>query len=185
VRRTFSVLAFVSLLAFSLSPTPANAQIGDVPGPGQPVSRPAAQCPQTLSCTYDERTVTPAGYRFQSLTVCGANCTTQYWISAIADGRQLVEVKPTRGGGMIAVERENEVDGHPAIRTIVPSYGASDPACCPSSYVDTTYTWDAAKGTLVPGEPVSTPVTADDEIDWIDAHDMLIQDGFVEVFGGP
>jgi hypothetical protein len=185
VRRTISALAFVSLLACSLAPTPAHAQLGDVSGPGQPVPRPAAQCPQTMSCTYDERTIEPSGYRFQSLTVCGANCSTQYWISAIADGKLLVEVKPTRGGGMIAVARENDAAGRPAIRTIVPSYGASDPACCPSSYVDTTYTWDAANGTLVAGQPVSTPVTPDDEIDWVDAHDMLMQDGFVEVFGGP
>ena len=185
MRRTTSLLALVFLLAFSLSPTAANAQIGDVPGPGQPVARPASQCPQTTSCTYDERTIAPAGYRFQSLTICGADCTTQYWISAVADGKLLVEVNPTRGGGMIAVERENDADGHPAIRTIVPDFSASARACCPSSYVDTTYTWDAAKGSMVPGQPVSTPVTAEDEIDWIDAHDMLMQDGFVEVFGGP
>ena len=185
MRRISSVLALVALLAFSPSAIPAHAQIGDVPGPGQPVARPASQCPQTASCTYDERTIMPAGYRFQSLTICGANCTTQYWISAVADGKQLVEVKPTRGGGMIAVERDNSEGGHPAVRTIVPSYAPSDATCCPSSYVDTTYTWDAAKGTMVAGQPVSTPVTPDDEIDWIDAHDMLMQDGFVEVFGGP
>jgi hypothetical protein len=173
------------MLAVLTSAPPAVAQIGDVPGPGQPVSRPAAQCPRTVACTYDERTLMPAGYRFQSLTICGANCTTQYWISSIPDGKQLVEVQPTRGGGMIAVARSNEADGRPAVRTIVPSYGASDPACCPSSYVDTTYTWDNARGSLVPGEPVSTPMTPDDEIDWVDAHDMLLQEGFIEVFGGP
>ena len=186
MRRTISVLALVSLLACSLAPPTAFAQLGDVSGPGQPVPRPAAQCPQSLSCTYDERTIEPSGYRFQSLTVCGANCTTQYWISAIADGKQLLEVKPTRGGGMIAVARENDPTGRPAIRTIVPNYGASDASCCPSSYVDTTYTWDAAQGTLVAGQAVSTPVTRDDEVDWVDAHDMLLQDGFIEVFGdGP
>lgn len=182
MRRFFPLL--VLALMSAASATPANAQIADVPGPGQPVARPVAQCPRTLACTYDERTVMPAGYRFQSLTVCGANCTTQYWISAVADNKQLVEVQPTRGGGMIAVARANEAD-HPSIRTIVPSYGASDPACCPSSYVDTTYTWDAAQAALVPGAPVTTPIQADDELDWADAHDMLLQDGFVEVFGGP
>lgn len=185
MRRISSVLALVSLLAFSLSPTAANAQIGNVPGPGQPVAQPASQCPQTTSCTYDERTIAPAGYRFQSLTICGANCTTQYWISAVADGKLLVEVKPIRGGGMVAVERGNDDSGHPAVRTIVPNFAGSDAACCPSSYVDTTYTWDAAKGAMVAGQPTTTPVTPDDEIDWIDAHDMLMQDGFVEVFGGP
>lgn len=185
MRRIISMLVPAAMLAVLTSAPPAMAQIGDVPGPGQPVSRPAAQCPQTVACTYDERTLMPAGYRFQSLTICGANCTTQYWISSIPDGTQLVEVKPTRGGGMVAVARSNEADGRPAVRTIMPSYGASDPACCPSSYVDTTYTWDAARGSLVPGEPVSTPVTPDDEVDWVDAHDMLLQEGFIEVFGGP
>ena len=178
------MLALVSLLACALTPVPAYAQLGDVTGPGQPVPRPPALCPQTMSCTYDERTIESSGYRFQSLTVCGANCTTQYWISALADGKQVLEVKPTRGGGMIAVARESDPSGRAAVRTIVPSYGASDPACCPSSYVDTTYTWDAANGSLVAGQPTSTPLAADDEIDWVDAHDMLLQDGFIEVFGG-
>ena len=183
--RIISVLVIAPLLAVFTATSPASAQLADVAGPGQPVARPASQCPRTLSCTYDERTLMPAGYRFQSLTVCGANCTTQYWISSVADGKALVEVKPSRGGGLIAVERESEEAGHPAVRTIVPSYSASDPACCPSSYVDTTYTWDAGQGTLVPGAPVTTPIQADDEIDWVDAHDMLMKDGFVEVFGGP
>jgi hypothetical protein len=183
VLRLLSVLV-LGLLVLSLSTAPANAQIANVPGPGEPVPQPAAQCPQTVSCTYDERTLTPAGYRFQSLTVCGANCTTQYWISSVADGKALIEVKPVRGGGMIAVARENDGAGRPAVRTVLPNYGASDPACCPSSWVDTTYNWDAAKGVLVPEEPVTTPIQADDEIDWVDAHDMLMQDGFIEVFGG-
>ena len=183
--RILSALVLGGALALSVAVTPANAQIGDVTGPGQQIPRPASLCPQTTSCTYDERTLDPAGYRFQSLTVCATECTTQYWISSVSDGTSLLEVKPTRGGGMIAVARENSADGHPSIRTIVPNYGAADPACCPSSYVDTTYGWDAAKGTLVPGTPVTTPVTADDEIDWVDARDMLLSDGCMEVFGGP
>ena len=178
-------LVLGAVLALPLSTMPASAQIGDVPGSGQPVPRPASQCPQTASCTYDERTLDPAGYRFQSLTICDTNCTTQYWISLVADGKLLMEVAPVRGGGMLAVSRESEASGHPSVRTIVPSFAGSDPSCCPSSYVDTTYSWDAAKGTLVPGQPVSTPVTPDDEIDWVDAHDMLLQDGFIEIFGGP
>jgi hypothetical protein len=175
----------VLVLALSMSAAPALAQIGNVPGPGQPVARPAAQCPQTMSCTYDERTLTPAGYRFQSLTVCGADCTTQYWISSVADNKQLIEVTPTRGGGMIAVSLESDAEGKPAVRTVLPNYAGSDPACCPSSYVDTTYSWSAAQGTLVAGEPVTTPMRPDDQVDWVDAHDMLIKDGFIEVFGGP
>ena len=184
MRRVLSVLVLGAMVALFPTAAPVSAQFGDVSGPGQPAPRPAAQCPRTVACTYDERTVMPAGYRFQSLTVCGANCTTQYWISALADGKQVLEVKPTRGGGMIAVARESDPSGRAAVRTIVPSYGASDPACCPSSYVDTTYTWDPANGSLVAGQPTSTPLAADDEIDWVDAHDMLLQDGFIEVFGG-
>jgi hypothetical protein len=185
VRRCFSLSALALLLALSMSATPASAQIGNVPGPGQPVARPAPQCPQTMSCTYDERTLTPAGYRFQSLTVCGADCTTQYWISSVADNKPLIEVSPTRGGGMIAVSLESDDSGKPAVRTVLPSYAGSDPACCPSSYVDTTYGWSAAQGTLVAGEPVTTPLRPDDQVDWVDAHDMLLKDGFIEVFGGP
>ena len=114
--------------------------------------------------------------------VCGANCTTQYWVSSIADGRLLVEVPPVRGGGLIAVSRANEADGPPAVRTFLPSYGSADPACCPSAYLDTTYSWDASKNALVPGEPITLP--ADDESAWEEAHDRLLKEGFVEVFGG-
>jgi hypothetical protein len=185
VRRVLSVLVLGAMVALFPSAALVSAQIGDVSGPGQPVPRPTPFCPKTESCTYDERTLDPAGYRFQSLTVCGANCTTQYWISAVADGKLLMEVPPVRGGGVVAIARENDPNGRPSIRTIVPRYEAADAACCPSSYVDTTYSWDAAKGALVPNQPTSTPLTADDEIDWVDAHDMLLQDGFVEVFGGP
>jgi hypothetical protein len=186
VRRVFSVVVLLGTMAvLSLYSVPVRAQIGDVPGPGHQVPRPPSLCPQTASCTYDERTLEPAGYRFQSLTVCGDTCTTQYWISSVADGKLLMEIAPVRGGGMVAVARENDPNGRPAVRTILPSYGGSDPACCPSRYVDTTYTWDAASGALVPGAPVSTPLTREEEIDWVDAHDMLLQEGFVEVFGGP
>lgn len=185
MRRILSALVLGTMVALSHSTSPASAQNGDVSGPGQPVPRPASLCPQTIGCTYDERTLEPAGYRFQSLTVCGANCTTQYWISSIADGKLLMEVAPVRGGGMLAVSRENEGDGRPAVRAIVPDFSGSDPACCPSSYVDTTYSWDAAQGALVPGQAVTTPVAADDQIDWVDAHDMLLQEGFIEIFGGP
>jgi hypothetical protein len=160
----------------------ASAQIGDVSGPGQPAPRPAAQCPQTLACTYDERTVTPAGYRFQSLTVCGANCTTQYWVSMVADGRQLLEVPPVRGGGLVAVGRSVDGGGPPAVRTVLPSYEEGAPACCPSSFADTTYTWDAGQNALVAGAPVVTPA-GDDVLSA--ALDRLTQDGFVEIFGGP
>ena len=171
------------MLTLAAPTAPASAQIGDVSGPGQPVSRPASQCPQTIACTYDERSLMTAGYRFQSLTICGANCTTQYWVSTLADGRLLVETAPVRGGGVIAVARTADGGGPPAVRTVLPGYGPSDPACCPSSYVETTYAWDAGQGTLVAGESLSTPTGDSDG--WGAAHDRMMQDGFAEVFGGP
>ena len=68
--------------------------IGDDSGPGQSVAQPAAQCPHTIACTYAEQNLIPTTYRLQSLEVCGANCTTQYWVSAMADGQSLLEVDP-------------------------------------------------------------------------------------------
>jgi hypothetical protein len=183
VTRTRALLFLAALVALAVSAAPVGAQIADVPGPGQPVTQPPLQCPQTIACTYEERGQLPAGYRFQALTVCGANCTTQYWVSTSADGKVLIEIPPTRGGGLIAVARAADGGGPPAVRTVLPGYGPNDPACCPSSYVETTYTWDDGQGTLVAGEPVSTP-TGDGDA-WPAAHERLVQDGFFEVFGGP
>jgi hypothetical protein len=186
LRRSLSTLALAAALTTLTAlggATPASAQIADVSGPGQPAPRPGPQCPQTLGCTYEERMLPPAGYRFQALTVCGANCTTQYWVSAMADGKPLLEVPPVRGGGMIAVARGEDGSGPPAVRTVMPGYGPNDPACCASSYVETTYTWDADQGTLVAGEPVSTPTGDGDG--WAAAHERLVSDGFFEVLGGP
>lgn len=181
MRQAINRLLFVTIMAVvGLVPSEAGAQT--VTGPGQPAPRPAAMCPQTIGCTYDERTVTPAGYRFQSLTVCGANCTTQYWVSLVADNRLLLEAPPVRGGGLVAVGKSVDGGGPPAVRTVFPSYEAGAPACCPSNYVDTTYTWDAAQNALVPGASVVTP--ADDD-GLAAALDRLTQDGFIEIFGGP
>jgi hypothetical protein len=177
------VAAVAMVAAVVVSAAPASAQIADVPGPGQAVSRPDFQCPRTVGCSYEERADMPAGYRFQMLRVCGANCTTQYWVSAIADGKALLEVAPVRGGGLIAVARATDGGGPPAVRTVLPGYGPNDPACCPTSYVETTYTWDAGQGTLVPGDPVNTPVG--DVDGWTAYEKKLGQDGFYPVFGGP
>jgi hypothetical protein len=170
-------------LALLLSAAPASAQIADVPGPGQAVPKPAPQCPQTIACSYDERRQMPSGYRFQAVTVCGANCTTQYWVSASDDGKPLIEIAPVRGGALIAVSRSTDGGGPSSVRTVVPGYGPTDPACCPSSFVDTTYTWDDGQATLVAGEPVSTP--AGDADGLAGYHAKLVQDGYYEVFGGP
>ncbi len=135
----------------------AGAPIADVSGPGQAVPQPASQCPRTVGCQYAEQNFLPNGYRLQSLQICGANCTTQYWVSAMSDGHQLLEIEPVRGGAILAVSRETIPSDHPSVRVVIATYTATDPACCPSSYSDTTYSWDAGSNSLVPGEPAVTP----------------------------
>ncbi|MBV8718804.1 MAG: hypothetical protein JO020_03735 [Chloroflexi bacterium] len=133
--------------------TPVNAQVGDVSGPGQAVAQPPAQCPQTIACQYNEQNLMSSSYRLQSLMVCGANCTTQYWVSSLSDGAQLLEIDPVRGGAVVAVSR----DPNPSVRVVQAAYGPNDPACCPSGFDDTTYAWDAGSNSLVAGEPQVTP----------------------------
>ena len=99
----------------------------------------------------------PNGYRLQALQVCGANCTTQYWVSASAGGTQLLEIDPVRGGGVLAVGRSDVYGDHPPVRNVLPSYAATDPACCPSGFADTTYSWDPTTNALLAEEPVVTP----------------------------
>src|SRR5437016_14237755 len=74
------LLATPVALAQPHQPTggPDNGPLGDVSGPGQPVPMPAPQCSRTVACQFAERNLLPICYRLQSLTVCGANCTTQY-----------------------------------------------------------------------------------------------------------
>jgi hypothetical protein len=157
---------FLAVAVFIMAtPVPVAAQgagqgagaIGDVSGPGQSVSQPAAQCPQTTECQYTEENLFPTGYRMQALQVCGANCTTQYWVAAMSDGSQLLELDPVRGGAVLAVGKGTGPASHPPVRVVMAMYAATDPACCPSGYSDTTYTWDAASNSLLPGEPIVTP----------------------------
>jgi hypothetical protein len=125
------VAASSSSLAFAQSASPdAGVAIADVTGPGQAVARPPSQCPRTVGCQYAEQSFLPNGYRVQSLQVCGA---------------------------IIAVARASGGDTHPAVRVVQPSYGPQDPACCPSSFTDTTYTWDPGSNTLVAGDATATP----------------------------
>jgi hypothetical protein len=143
------------LLATVLGAEPTSAQIADVPGPGQPVPQPPAQCPQAIGCQYAEYTLLSTDYRLQSLQVCGANCTSQYWVGAVSDGHQLLATDPVRGGAVVAVQRAS--DEHPAVRVVMARYAPNDPGCCPSAFSDTTYTWDPDSATLVAGEPSLTP----------------------------
>lgn len=131
--------------------------IADVSGPGQPVAQPPAQCPRTIGCQYAEQNMPSGGYRLQSLQVCGANCTTQYWVSTSADGQQVLEIDPARGGAIIAVARAGDAGAHPSVRVVQAAYAASDAACCPSGFSDTTFSWDDGAGALVAGEPQVTP----------------------------
>ncbi|HZS01739.1 MAG TPA: hypothetical protein VFE37_23680 [Chloroflexota bacterium] len=166
-----------------LSAELATAQLGDPSGPGQSVPAPPPQCPQTVACTYSEHnSLGPnGGYRFQMLNVCGANCSTQYWVSDAASGKMLLALDPVRGGGIVAVGRStSETDTHPPVRVVVPDYGPNDPACCPSNYRDTTYTWDAGTSSLVAGTPRLVPTEGGPG--WEGLREQLRADGFFDVF---
>jgi hypothetical protein len=166
-----------------LSVSPAVAQASDPPGPGQDVPPPPAQCPQVLACTYTERNYLPNSYRFQMLRVCGANCTSQYWVSSIPEGQLLVAIEPVRGGGIVAIGRAADPqEAHPPIRTVLPDFAPKDPACCPSQYADTTYVWDPASATLAAGDPTLVPAGEFDG--WESVRARLESEGFFEVFRG-
>ena len=154
------LVSCLSALVLAMVPLGADAQstaLGDPGGPGQVVARPAAECPRTIACQYAERTFLPDGYRIQSLQVCGANCTTRYWVSTSTDDQQILALDPVRGGAVIAVRPSMPTtSAHPEVRVVGASYGSGDPACCPSSYTDTTYIWDDASGVLVSGSPQMT-----------------------------
>ena len=158
--RAWRTAALAAIATSALSAGLAAAQLGDPRGPGEGVAQPPAMCSQTISCTYAERKFPggQSGYRFQSLNLCGANCTTQYWVSDVETGKPLLSVDPVRGGGYVAVGRAtSQEDTHPAIRVIVPDYAPTDAACCPSGYRDTTYTWSATTSALVAGAPTVVP----------------------------
>jgi hypothetical protein len=151
VRRVIGALVVLNLL----TTLPAYAQIADAPGPGEPVARPASQCPQAIGCQYAEAHLLPTDYLLQSLQVCGANCTSQYWIAAVSDGHQLLATDPVRGGAVVAVQRTP--GDYPPVRVVMAMYGPNDPGCCPSAFSDTTYTWDPSTSSLVAGDPNITP----------------------------
>jgi hypothetical protein len=114
---------------------------------GQVDDRPPLLCAEMVACEYLEHRVYPTPYVFQSLKVCGANCSAQYWVSDARDGRQVLAVEPVRGGAIVAVGRS--IEGYPAVRVVQPHYASGDPGCCPSAFSDTTYAWDGSA--LVPG----------------------------------
>jgi hypothetical protein len=163
----------------------AAAQLGDPEGPGQAVPAPQAQCPRTIACTYAEHNPQGASsaYRLQALQVCGANCATQYWVVNAADGRVLLTVDPVRGGAIVALARgSGPDDARPGIRIIVPSYTPTDAMCCPSTYLDRTYHWDATQNALVLGPEMAFPASAFPG--WDGLRTMLEREGWSEVFRG-
>ena len=175
------ILAFLTALAPLVWTSPVFAQSVGPSGPGQAVPMPPAQCPETISCQYGERNYLPDGYRFQMLEVCGANCTTQYWVSNISDGQMLLTIEPVRGGAIIAVGQGAVADDpHPSVRTLVPTYALTDPACCPSEYQDTTYSWDRVSNALVAESTASIPSA--DFPGWETARQNLQNEQFFPVF---
>jgi hypothetical protein len=171
MRRAISAALLASVLAIQ----PTFAQIADVPGPGEPVARPASQCPQAIGCQYAESHVLSTDYLLQSLQVCGANCTSQYWIGAVSDGHELLATDPVRGGAVVAVQRTQ--GDYPPVRVVMAMYGPNDPGCCPSGYADTTYTWDPNSSTLVAGDPSITP--ADQFAGYEATRDELTAEGWI------
>jgi hypothetical protein len=180
--RPLQIVALVAATTAALAAGPARAQLGDPRGPGESAPPPPAMCAQTISCTYSERNYLPSGYRFQSLQVCGANCTTQYWVRNMPDDQVLLSTDPVRGGGLVTVQRATDPnDTHPGIRIILPHYTPSDAACCPSGYQDITYTWDPATATLVASSATIIPTA--DFGGWETELHRLESAQFFKVFG--
>lgn len=113
--------------------------------------------------------------------MCGANCTTQSWVTTIPDGQLLLSIDPVPGGGVISLKVGSILqDPHPPLRTILPDYQPPDSACCPSQYADTTYTWEQRRGALLAGAP--SIIAAADLNGWDDVRAGLQADGFFDVF---
>ncbi|HEY7067502.1 MAG TPA: hypothetical protein VII06_38960 [Chloroflexota bacterium] len=180
--RRFRIAALAAAAATLLSAGLAAAQLGDPSGPGESVPQPPAQCARTISCQYAERNALGpnGGYRFQELILCGANCTTQYWVSNMPEDKLLLATDPVRSGGIVTVGRSTPDDVHPPIRVVLPDYGPNDAACCPSNWRDTTYTWDPATSTLVAGTPNLVPTQGGPSIE--DLRNEIRDAGFFDVF---
>jgi hypothetical protein len=151
-------------------------QSGDAPPP--------LLCPDALACTYTERRpfAPEVVWRFQSLSICGANCSERYWVIDTSTGRVALAVAEVRGGGVVAMARTGGNTPRPAVRTILPDPEPSDAGCCPSYYRDTTYRWDPAQGRLVVDQSQRYPTASFPG--WEQLKRQLDAEGFDLIFGG-
>ena len=160
---------------------PIFAQERGLLGSSQGEPPPTAQCPADLICTYAEHQLLYAGYRFQALLLCGANCSAQYWVASIPDGRVLIATGAVRGGGIVAIRSApGMADPHPPVRIVLPDYAPEDPGCCPSRFKDTTYTWDTSTASLVESSVRFLP--ASEMTDWDAFRASLEAEQFFDVF---
>jgi hypothetical protein len=136
---------------------PAVAQVSAAPAAYQVEPAPAPVCTiEFTACTYGESMpfaidFNAPRYRIQGRLACGANCTSTYWITNAATGALLLNASDT---GVVLATRENQ------IRLIVPSDVGRQARCCPTQFVDTTYTWDPSRGVLA--ESARSTITVDD-----------------------
>ncbi|MBX5491466.1 MAG: hypothetical protein IRZ14_09920 [Chloroflexi bacterium] len=148
-----------------------------------PSAPPAPLCPEAVGCTYVEHRPYPAEvvWRFQSLTVCGANCSARYWVTDVTTNRVVLGTPEVRGGGIVAMARSTGGARRPAIRTILPDPEPTDGGCCPSYYRDTVYGWDPAQGQLVAEQSRRYPTASFPG--WEALRRTLDGEGFDLVFG--
>jgi hypothetical protein len=121
---------------------------------GQDVPQPPMQCGPRFRCSYQETVSPDTAYRIQALSICGNNCSGQYWISDAADGHLLLSLGPVAGGATLAL---GTTSPHPDLRIIRADYQPADALCCPTQFTDTTYGWDASRSVLTAGTPIVIP----------------------------
>ncbi|HLI27269.1 MAG TPA: hypothetical protein VKZ60_09370, partial [Chloroflexota bacterium] len=177
-RRAALLAALIALSALAPGAGAApGGQGGDATAP------PPSLCPDALNCTYlERRPVAPeVVWRFQSLSICGANCSERYWVTDTSTGRVALSTPEVRGGGIVAVARTNGTTPRPAVRVILPDPEPTDAGCCPSYYRDTIYRWDPAQGRLVVDQSRRDPTT--DFPGWDALRRALDAEQFDIIFG--
>jgi hypothetical protein len=143
---------------------------------------PPLLCPDALACSYAERRpfAPEVVWRFQSLSICGANCSERFWVTDTSTGRVALSTPEVRGG-VVAMARTNGTTPRPAVRVILPDPEPTDAGCCPSYYRDTIYRWDPAQGRLVVDQSRRYPTA--DFPGWESLNRQLDAEGFDLIFG--